>query len=175
MRGGQESKVSTGSTPQSKSRHQNVRENAAHKESSREKSHIREQGLMAGANCQAGWGKTVQPRLWSRRGFYRRGRPRKSAHVWESPAGMEPVPECRNLCQRARLPPWLPTHKMVTLLLYHGAVALSQECKGSCEALTGRGWGMDGAWTGDGWGTDGAWTGSRWRMDRVLTRCCREH
>jgi hypothetical protein len=37
-----------------------VRKNATHKESSREKSHVQEQGLMAGWNCQAGWGKMVQ-------------------------------------------------------------------------------------------------------------------
>jgi hypothetical protein len=35
----------------------NVRKNAAHKESSREKSHVQKQNLMAGPNCQAGWGK----------------------------------------------------------------------------------------------------------------------
>jgi hypothetical protein len=34
-----------------------VRKNAAHKESSQEKSHVLEQGLMAGPNCQAGQGK----------------------------------------------------------------------------------------------------------------------
>jgi hypothetical protein len=34
-----------------------VRKNAAGKESSREKSQVQEQGLMAGPNCQAGWGK----------------------------------------------------------------------------------------------------------------------
>jgi hypothetical protein len=31
-----------------------VRKNATHKESSREKSHVQEPGLMAGSNCQAG-------------------------------------------------------------------------------------------------------------------------
>jgi hypothetical protein len=35
----------------------NVRKNAAHKESSRENSHVQGQRLMAGPNCQAGWGK----------------------------------------------------------------------------------------------------------------------
>jgi hypothetical protein len=44
----------------SKSRHQNVRKNATHKESTREKSHVQEKGLMAGSNCQAGQGKMVQ-------------------------------------------------------------------------------------------------------------------
>jgi hypothetical protein len=34
-----------------------VRKNAAHKESSREKSHVQEQNLMSGSNCQAGPGK----------------------------------------------------------------------------------------------------------------------
>jgi hypothetical protein len=58
-----------------------VRKSAAHKESSWEKSHVQEQGLMAGSNCQAGWGKMVQHRLWARRGFYRRERLRKLAHV----------------------------------------------------------------------------------------------
>jgi hypothetical protein len=37
---------------QSKSWHQNVRKNSTHKESSQEKSHIQEQGLLAGSNCQ---------------------------------------------------------------------------------------------------------------------------
>jgi hypothetical protein len=45
---------------QSESRHQNVRANAAHKESSQEKPHVKEQGLMAGSNCQAGQGKMAQ-------------------------------------------------------------------------------------------------------------------
>jgi hypothetical protein len=58
---------------QSESWHQNVRKNAAHKESSREKSHIQEESLMAGPNCQAGWGKMAQPRLWVRCGFYSGG------------------------------------------------------------------------------------------------------
>jgi hypothetical protein len=34
---------------------------------------------MAGSNCQAGWGKMAQHRLWARHGFYRRGRLRKLA------------------------------------------------------------------------------------------------
>jgi uncharacterized membrane protein len=80
--GGRESKVSAGSAPQSKSQHQNVRKNATHKESSREKSHVQEQSLMAGPNCQAGQGKMVQHRLWARRGFCRRGRLRKLVHAW---------------------------------------------------------------------------------------------
>jgi hypothetical protein len=66
----------------SESRHQNVRNNAAHKESSREKSHVQEQSLMAGLNCQAGQGKMAQPRLWVRCGFYRRGKLRNLAHAW---------------------------------------------------------------------------------------------
>jgi hypothetical protein len=66
---------------QLESQHQNVRKNATHKESSREKSHIQEQSLMAGLNCQAGQGKMEQPRLWERPGFYRRGRLRKLVHV----------------------------------------------------------------------------------------------
>jgi hypothetical protein len=37
-----------------------VRKNAAHKESSQEKFHVQEQVLMAGSNCQTGWGKMVQ-------------------------------------------------------------------------------------------------------------------
>jgi hypothetical protein len=37
-----------------------VRKNSAHKESSWEKSHVQEQGLMAGSNCQAGRGKMAQ-------------------------------------------------------------------------------------------------------------------
>jgi hypothetical protein len=61
-----------------------VRKNATHRESSREKSHVQEQSLMAGSNHQAGWGKMVQHRLWARRGFYRRGRLRKLAHARES-------------------------------------------------------------------------------------------
>jgi hypothetical protein len=32
-----------------------VRKSATHKESSREESHVQEQSLMAGSNCQAGW------------------------------------------------------------------------------------------------------------------------
>jgi hypothetical protein len=80
--GGRESKVSARSTTRSESLHQDVRKNAAHKESSREKSHIQEQSLMAGSNCQAGQGKMAQPRLWARQGFYRRGRLRKLAHAW---------------------------------------------------------------------------------------------
>jgi hypothetical protein len=53
----------------SKSQHQNVRKNAACKESSREKSHVQEQGLMVGSNCQAGWGKMAQCWLWARSGL----------------------------------------------------------------------------------------------------------
>jgi hypothetical protein len=34
-----------------------VRKNAAYRESSREKSHVQEQGLMTGSSCQAGLGK----------------------------------------------------------------------------------------------------------------------
>jgi hypothetical protein len=64
-----------------------VRKNATHKESSGEKSHVQEQSLMAGSNHQAGRGKMAQPRLWVRRGFYRRGRLRKLAHAWESLVG----------------------------------------------------------------------------------------
>jgi hypothetical protein len=44
----------------SESQHQNVRKNTAHKESSQEKSHVQEQGLMAAMNCQAGRGKMAQ-------------------------------------------------------------------------------------------------------------------
>jgi hypothetical protein len=61
-----------------------VRKNSAHKESSWEKSHVQEQGLMAGSNCQAGWVKVVQHWLWARCGFYRKRSLRKLAHVWES-------------------------------------------------------------------------------------------
>jgi hypothetical protein len=77
---------------------------------------------MAGSNWQAGRGKMAQHRLWARHGFYRRGRPRKSVHAQESPAGMEPIPEHRNLSQRVELPPLLPTHKMVTLSLHHSPI-----------------------------------------------------
>jgi hypothetical protein len=41
------------------------------------KSHIQEQSLMAGSNCQDGWGKMAQHRFWARRGFYRRRRLRR--------------------------------------------------------------------------------------------------
>jgi hypothetical protein len=37
-----------------------VRKNATRKESSREKSHVQDQGLMTGSSWQAGWGKMVQ-------------------------------------------------------------------------------------------------------------------
>jgi hypothetical protein len=37
-----------------------VRKNTTHKESSREKFHIQEQGLMIGSSCQAGRGKMAQ-------------------------------------------------------------------------------------------------------------------
>jgi hypothetical protein len=80
-----------------------VRKNATHKESPQEKSHVQEQGLMAGSNCQAGWGKMAQHRLQARRGFYRRGRLRKLAHVWESLVGMELALECGNFCLRVGL------------------------------------------------------------------------
>jgi hypothetical protein len=73
----------------SESHHQNVRKNAAHKESSWEKSHVQEQGLMAGLNCQAGQGNMAQHRLWARCGFYRRGSLRKLAHAQQSPFGVE--------------------------------------------------------------------------------------
>jgi hypothetical protein len=46
---------------QSKSWHQNVRKNAAHKESSQEKSHNQEQILMAGSNRHAGRGTWHSP------------------------------------------------------------------------------------------------------------------
>jgi hypothetical protein len=65
-----------------------VRKNAAHKESSREKSHVQEQSLMAGLNRQAGQGKMAEPRLWAKRDFYGRGRLRKLAHAWESLVGV---------------------------------------------------------------------------------------
>jgi hypothetical protein len=86
---------------------------------------------MAGSNCQAGRGKMAQPRLWARRDFYRRGRLRKLAHVWESPVGMELVLEHGNFCLRVGLLlgvapflkwglriKWPPIHKMATLLFY---------------------------------------------------------
>jgi hypothetical protein len=47
-----------------------------------------EQSLMAGPNCQAGWGKMAQQRIWARSGFYRRGRLRKLAHVQQSLVGV---------------------------------------------------------------------------------------
>jgi hypothetical protein len=53
---------------------------------------------MSGSNCQAGGGKMAQHRLWARRGFYRRVRLRKLAHVWQSLVGAELVLECRNFC-----------------------------------------------------------------------------
>jgi hypothetical protein len=43
-----ENKIDAGSSPGSESWHQNVRKNTTHKESSRERSHIQEQGLMTG-------------------------------------------------------------------------------------------------------------------------------
>jgi hypothetical protein len=43
-----------GEHTRSESWHQNVRKNATHKESSQEKSHVKEQSLMAGSNCQVG-------------------------------------------------------------------------------------------------------------------------
>jgi hypothetical protein len=57
-----------------------VKKNVAHKESSQEKSH--DHRAMVGLNSQAGQGKMAQPRLWVRRGFYRKGRVRKLAHAW---------------------------------------------------------------------------------------------
>jgi hypothetical protein len=72
----------------SESGHQNVRNNAACKESSQEKSHVQEQGLMAGLNCQTGRVKMAQCWLWARHGFYRRGSLKKLAHAWESPLGV---------------------------------------------------------------------------------------
>jgi hypothetical protein len=80
-----------------------VRKNAAHKESSGEKSDIQEQGLMAGPHCQSGWGKVAEHRLWARCGFYRRGRLRKLAHAQESPVGVELLSEHGNFCLRAGL------------------------------------------------------------------------
>jgi hypothetical protein len=60
----------------------NVRKNAAHKESSQEKSHIHK-AKFNGTPKLPGWpGKKVaQPRVWVRSGFYRRGRLRKLACV----------------------------------------------------------------------------------------------
>jgi hypothetical protein len=43
---------------------------------------------MAGLNCQAGWGKMAQHRLWVRRGFYRRGKLRKLVHARKSLVGV---------------------------------------------------------------------------------------
>jgi hypothetical protein len=88
---------------QSESWPQNVRKNATHKESSREISHIQDQGLMTGMSHQADRGKMAQHSLWARHGFYRRGRLRKLAHVPESPVGVELVLECGNFCLRVGL------------------------------------------------------------------------
>jgi hypothetical protein len=55
------------------------------------KSNIQEQSLMAGLNCQAGWGKMAQNRIWARHFFYRRGRLRKLAHAQKSLLGAELV------------------------------------------------------------------------------------
>jgi hypothetical protein len=72
---------------QSESRHQNVRKNATHKESSGEKSHIQEQSLMVDSNHQAGWENMAQHRFWARRGLYRRERLRKLVQAWYSLVG----------------------------------------------------------------------------------------
>jgi hypothetical protein len=101
---------------------ESVRKNATHKESSREKSHIQKQSLMAGSNSQAGLGKMAQHRLWARHGFYRRGRLRKLMRAWESPVRAELVLEHENFCLRVGLPFWLLIHKTVTLLLYHSPI-----------------------------------------------------
>jgi hypothetical protein len=55
-----------------------VRKNATHKESSPEKSHIQEQGLMIGKSCRSDPGKMAQEQSKSGPGmaFYRRGRVR---------------------------------------------------------------------------------------------------
>jgi hypothetical protein len=58
-----------------------VRKNAAHKESSPEKSHIQEQDLMTGSSCLADPGKMAQHRLWARHSFYRREKIRKLARA----------------------------------------------------------------------------------------------
>jgi hypothetical protein len=55
-------------------------ENAAHKESS-QKSHVQEQSLMAGSNCQAGRGNMAQHSFWARCGFYRTGSLRKLVYA----------------------------------------------------------------------------------------------
>jgi hypothetical protein len=65
-----------------------VRKNTAHKERSGEKSHIQEQSLMAGSNCQAGRENMAQHRLWARRGFCGRGRLRKLVHAGYSLVGV---------------------------------------------------------------------------------------
>jgi hypothetical protein len=65
-----------------------VRKNAAHKKAHEKSLMSIEQSLMAGPNCQAGRGKMAQQRICARRGFYRRGRLRKLAHVQESLVGV---------------------------------------------------------------------------------------
>jgi hypothetical protein len=70
-----------------KSQHQNVRKNAAHKESSREKSHIHRARF--NVTLESPWwaGNMAQHRLWARRGLYRRGRLRNLVHAWYSMVG----------------------------------------------------------------------------------------
>jgi hypothetical protein len=58
---------------------------------------------MEGSNCQAGWGKMAQSRLWARHGFYRKGRLGKLARVPESPVGVELVLQCGNFCLKVGL------------------------------------------------------------------------
>jgi hypothetical protein len=45
----------------------------------------------------------VQHRFWARHGFYRRGKLRKLAHMWEFPGGVELVLEDGNFCLRVGL------------------------------------------------------------------------
>jgi hypothetical protein len=59
----------------------NVRKNAAHKESSQEKSHVHRAKFNGRQTARLAGEKMVQPRVWVRSGFYRRGRLRKLAHV----------------------------------------------------------------------------------------------
>jgi hypothetical protein len=66
----------------------NVRKNAAHKESSREKSHVHRAKFNGRQTARLAGGKMAQPRVWARSGFYRRGRLRKLVHVRESLVGV---------------------------------------------------------------------------------------
>jgi hypothetical protein len=103
-----------------------VRKNTAHKESSQEKSHVQEQGLMAGSNRQAGWGKMAQQRFWARCGCYRRGRLRKLVQAAVVSGRGGAVLELGNLSlgvSQVRSEGKMATDlEMATLLFYHSPI-----------------------------------------------------